>query len=109
MAYDNIVSHKKAIRHPSLDDTLLEKPQGGGGQIDPPAFLELKAAISYTVQVINKGLSVVHRLRQKAFVYALETFIKVLQYCTGLCVKLHIFLRRKLKLVDAEYLYVNTN
>ena len=36
MTYDNIKSHKKQGFTLSLEDTFLEKQQGG--QIDPPAF-----------------------------------------------------------------------
>ena len=30
-----------------LEDTFFEKPQGGGGQIDPPAVLGLKFVIAF--------------------------------------------------------------
>ena len=43
---DNIKSHQKRGYTLSLETTILEKPQGGGGGSNwpqPPAFLGLKA------------------------------------------------------------------
>ena len=50
--YDNFKIHKKPGFHP-LEDTIFEKPQGGGGQIDDPAIEYYKQSQLFSVTTTN--------------------------------------------------------
>ena len=53
VSYDNSKSHKTSIFIPSLENTVLEKPQGG--QIDPPSlFIRLNFCVFIRKGIIRK-------------------------------------------------------
>ena len=58
---DNIKCHKKSEFTLSLENTILEKPQAGGGQIDPPVFLGFKELMTMTQSVEPVNLTVLSK------------------------------------------------